>query len=115
MKILKLEENKKNNSVIIKGLVGVSEFRQLSGYLNKLVVFAIDTIDEPTKAIKTGARHNYARYLLLPVKIRKRFRADTHDFENIRCGAIEYKDRLFVVFCLERKFGSTVESFDNKY
>ena len=93
----------KKNGVIINALLGSSEFKQLEGYLENLVLFAVKAIDEPTKAIKTGARHSYARYFLLPIKIRRAFRTDTHDFENIKCGAVEYKDSLFVVFCLDRK------------
>ena len=111
MRILKLEENKKNNGVIIKALLGTGEFTQLGGHLKNLVLFAVKTIDEPTKAIKTGARHSYARYFLLPICIRKRFKTDTHDFENIKCGAVEYKDGLFVVFRLPRK--DSIQANDN--
>jgi len=99
---------------MVKALLGSGEFRQLRGYLNNLVLFAMRTIDEPTKAIKTGARHSYARYFLLPIKIRKIFRTDTHNFENIKCGAVEYKDRLFVVFCMNKKMiGATEEGKTN--
>lgn len=102
MKILQLEESDEPNGVIVKAFLDKGEFRQLVGYLDNLVLFASNNINESSKAIKTGARHSYARYLLLPAKLRKSFKTDTHDFDNIRCGAIECKDSLFLIFSLNK-------------
>lgn len=103
MRILNLEDTKKRDGVIIKALLGTSEFRQLSGYLDNLAVFSTKMIECQTKAIRTGAHHNFARYLLCPVSIRRTFKTDTHDFENIKCGAVEYKDTLFIIYSVRRK------------
>jgi hypothetical protein len=110
MKILKMENREDKDGVIIEALIGNGEFRQLAGYLDWLVSFSANTISEPARAIKTGARHSYARYLLLPIKIRKRFKVDTHDFENIKCGAVEYRDMLFVIYGVPNKFAANSDS-----
>lgn len=103
MKISRLEAGKKPNSVEIKALMGASEFRQLLGYLDNLCVFETKTIVEHSSVIKTGARHNCAKYLLFPVKLRRKFKTDEFDFEKISCGKVEYKDSLFVIYKVPRK------------
>lgn len=103
MKILKLEESKGQDGVIVKAWLDKNEFQRLNGYLDKLVVFSAKAIDESSKAIKTGARNSYARYFLLPVQIRKRFKTDTHDFEHIMCGALECNECLYVIYCIGKK------------
>jgi hypothetical protein len=109
MKISDLKKLAKGSEIRIRAVLGSGEFRQLNGFIDNLVVFSADMIKHKTNAIKTGARHSYARYLLLPVKIRKMFQTDTHDFDSLSCGAVEYKDKIYLVFCLERKDGGMVE------
>lgn len=103
MKILKLDAEAEKEGVIVKAFLTLTEFRSLSGDIENLVLFSEGVIKERTRAIKTGARHNHARYLLLPVCVRRAFKTETHDFEKIMCGAIEYRGSLFVVFRLVKK------------
>lgn len=103
MRLLTIDTEKDGNRVMIKALMDKNEFRLLSGYIENLIVFSAENITVPTKAIKTGARANMARYLLLPVSLRHKCKADDYDFENIRCGAVECDGKLFIVFCLEGK------------
>lgn len=107
MKIMSLQNSDNTDGVLVRAHLHGQEFRQLNGYLENLVLFHTLSVDEPTRTIKTGARHSFARYLLLPVKLRKAFKAETHDLEDIRCGAVENGDRLFVVYSIRKKeFGS---------
>lgn len=89
--------------MVIEAFMENKEFHQLAGYLDNLVSFSAESITEPTRAIKTGARHARARYLLLPSKVRKSFKTDTHDFERIRCNCLENGSKLFIIFALEKK------------
>lgn len=103
MKILDLEDGKKAKRVVIRALMGVPEFEQLGGSLDKLCVFSTKTIREPSSVIKTGARHSYAKYFLFPVSLRRRFKTEEYDFENLKSGTVAYKDEVFIVFGVERK------------
>lgn len=105
LKILDLKNSRSPNGVEIKALMGSSEFKQLNGELNNLCVFATESISEPTTIKKTGARHSYASYFLFPVKMRRQFKTDEHDFENLRCGRIEYRDKSFIIFSIPQKPG----------
>lgn len=103
MRIRKLEGSIKNDEIFINALLRETEFLQLKGHLKKLAVFSVENLNFSSKAIKTGARHSYARYLLLPVNLRRAFKTDKHDFNNIKCGALTFKDELFVVYSFKRK------------
>ncbi len=103
MRILRIENSKKPNGVEINALMGEAEFRQLLGYLDNLCVFATKTIIEPATAIKTGARHSYAKYLLFPVKLRREFKTHDFDFEKIVCGTVKYREKLYVIYEVPRK------------
>ena len=102
MRLLRLDA-KESDGVIVRAYMDDKEFKQLSGDIKNLITFSAETITEPTRAIKTGARHNHARYLLLPVKLRRAFKTETHDFENIKCNYIENGSKVYVIFGLERK------------
>ena len=106
MRIRDLDNGKKNNGVKVNALMGSAEFRQLLGHLDGLCVFATQTIEEAATAIKTGAKHNYAKYFLFPSRIRKRYKAEEFDFQSLKCGTVEYKDKLFVVYGVERKMSA---------
>jgi len=88
------------------------EFAQLLGCLDDLCVFSTSTIKEHASAIKTGARHNWAKWLLFPRKLRRKFKASEYDFTNLCCGAIENGDRLFVIYGVQKK--SIVTQQDNE-
>ena len=103
MDIFSVDERATRSDIFIHARLDISEFHALQGHMDNLTVFSPSLIDTPSKAIKTGARHSYARYFLLPVPIRRKFRTDTHDFDNIKCSAVEAGDKLFVVFSLDRK------------
>jgi hypothetical protein len=101
---LDLKNSSKPNGVKIIGLMGSAEFKQLNGELNNLCVFATEAISEPTTIKKTGARHSYASYFLFPVKMRRQFKIEDYDFDKLRCGKVEYKDRLYVVYGVPKKY-----------
>jgi len=102
-RILYIEDSKKPRGVEIKAIMGLPEFEQLVGSLDNLCVFACKTITEPASVIKTGARHSWAKYILFPVKLRRRFKTTDFDFENLTCGTVEYKDKLYVIYAVPGK------------
>lgn len=97
MKILNLIDNT-NNGVTIKAKMGTHEFEQLLGNLDNLCTFATKTINENATYIKTGSKHSYAKYLLFPVKLRRKYKANEYDYEQMQCGTIEYKQKLYVIY-----------------
>lgn len=103
MKILRIDDGKRPTAVEIHAILGAPEFEQLLGSLDNLCVFATKTITERSSAIKTGARHSFAKYLLLPVSVRRKIKADEYDFENIRCGTVRHRDTVYVVYGIGRK------------
>ena len=103
MKIISLKNSREPRAVEIKALLGDTEFAQLASNLKNLCVFATLNIKEPAKAIKTGARHSYAKYLLFPVSLRRKFKTDTFNFDELECGAVHYKDKLYVIYGVPRK------------
>jgi hypothetical protein len=105
LRILYLQASKKPRGIEMRALLSDTEFGQLLSQLDNLCVFATQTITEPATAIKTGARHSYAKYLLLPVKLRRKFKTDEFDFERITAGAVKYRDKLYVIYGIPRKNG----------
>jgi hypothetical protein len=103
MRILNLENNKKARVIEIKAVLGETEFEQLAGDLDNLCLFSTKRVVEPSTAIKTGARHSYAKYLLFPVSLRRQYKTDDFDFEKLVCGVVKYRDKLFVLFGVPRK------------
>lgn len=103
IKILHIENSKKPNGVVIRALMGQTEFKQLLGNLDNLCVFSTAAVNEPTSYTKTGARHSHAKYLLYPKKLRAKFKKEEFDFEKLSCGTVEYRDKLFVIYGVERK------------
>ncbi len=98
MKILHLTESEKPGFVEVRAIMDEAEFKQLLGNLVNLCIFAKETITEPASAIQTGARHQYAKYILLPVRLRRQFKTDEYDFDNIQCGALKRGDTLYVIY-----------------
>jgi len=101
--ILNLEQGQKPGTVEVKAIMEDAEFEQLVGNLDNLCVFATKTVTEPSSAIQTGARHSFARYLLFPVRLRRQFKTDEFDFDKLLCGAVEQKDKLYVIYGVPRK------------
>ena len=78
-------------------------------------MFATKTIDNPTKITKTGARHSFAKWLLLPVKLRNQFIAEEYDYSNVKAGFVQYKDCVFFIYKVGKKvLGATKKSETNK-
>jgi hypothetical protein len=102
MKILAIENGSQTKAVTIKALLGTHELEQLNGTIADLCVFAVKAIGEPTSFTKTGARHSHAKYLLMPATLRRKFPADGFDYEHLTCGAVQYKDALFVIYRVPR-------------
>jgi len=66
-------------------------------------MFAIQTITEPVKATKTGARHSFAKWLLLPKKLRSNYNADDYDYEKVKAGYVEFKDSVLFIYRVRKK------------
>ena len=98
-----MENSRKPNGIIVTALLGNAEYEQFLGNLDNLCVFARRTITERATATKTGARHSYAKYLLFPVKLRRKFKTEKFDFQKITCGKLIYKDKLYVIYEIPRK------------
>lgn len=102
MKILEFSRNA-NSTIILKVLAGEPEFRHLNGHTDHICMFATQTIEEPSKTTKTGARHSFAKWLLLPVKLRNKFEKDEYDYAKIEAGYVEYQEGIFIIFRLNKK------------
>ena len=84
--------------VEIQALMGKAEYHHLQGTMNDLCVFATMKLEVPSSSIKTGARHHRAKYLLFPSLLRRRWSADSYDFDDMDCGCVKFKEDLYVVF-----------------
>ena len=100
MDIIGMEDRKDRDKVVVRAVMSTEEFGRLQGRLDNLVVFSPETINIPTSTIKTGARHSYARYLLLPVKVRRKLRGDSASLEGIKCGVITGTLERYVLYIL---------------
>ena len=109
MKILECDHRDTSESVLIRALTGDAEYRQLQGHSEQICLFASSLINIPIKTVKTGARHNYAKWFLVPVKLRSRFTADKYDYKNVKGGLIHYKDSVFFIYRIKKN-----ECFKNK-
>lgn len=110
MKILGLSRPKKSEGLIIEGLMSHDEFRQLNGHLCKLLVLPSTRLDIDASYTKTGSRHNAAKYLLVPVKLRRQFTLDEYDFSDLKCGAVEGDGKVFLIYEVPKRFpGASAE------
>ena len=103
MKILHVENSDRPNGVEIRALMGETEFKQLLGYLDNLCVFATRTCNQPAKAIRTGARASYSKWLLFPAKLRKQFKTDEFDFGKVLCSTVSYREKVYVVYEIPKR------------
>ncbi len=97
MDIIGMEDRKDRDRIIVRAVMNREEFERLQGRLDDLVVFSPDTINVSASAIKTGARHNHSKYLLLPVKVRRDIKMNPL-FEVIQCGLIYGPLGKYVVY-----------------
>ena len=103
IKIVNLEDHGDNSTVLVKAILAKSEFKQLVGNLDNVSVFSPETIREYASFIRTGHRHSFAKYLLLPSILRRQFKTTDYDFEKMHCGKIENSEMLFVIYAIPRK------------
>ncbi len=100
MQIWNITKSKEPGGFDVKGLLGGAEFKQLAGNLQDLCVFSRSTITKPTSAIKTGARHSYAKYLLFPSALRRQFKTEAYDYGRLRCGVLRSRDSVYVIYAV---------------
>lgn len=98
MKIVSVENGSNHHAIVIKAVLGTHEYQQLQGNITELCIFATAMIDTRAGFTKTGAKHSYAKFLLLPAALRRKLPVNTYDFANMTCGIVHYKDELFVVY-----------------
>jgi len=94
---------KSDNKAVIKTLAGEPEFRHLRGFTDHICMFATQTIDQPSKITKTGARHSFAKWLLLPVKLRNKFESSEYDYGRIKAGYVEFQNSVYFIFRVDKK------------
>ena len=98
MDIIGMEDRKDRDRIVLKAVMSMEEFGKLKGNLDNLVVFSPDTINVPASAIKTGARHNHSKYLLLPVKVRREVKDHPISSTGITCCLIEGVVEQYIVY-----------------
>ncbi len=102
MRILSLKSGRAAG-IEVRALLSEAEFSHLAGHLCDLYVFAAPLVNEPAAAIRTGARHSYAKYLLFPVVLRREHQATQFDFGSLRCGVVAHAEQLFVIYRVPRR------------
>lgn len=95
--------NSDTNGMQITAVMEKSEFTKIANNLDNVCVFTMDLATHPSSAIKTGARHSCAKYLLLPASLRKQFKTIEYDYRQLECGSLEYDDTIFVIYSIPRK------------
>ena len=89
------------NDIILSLKTSKEEFKQLGGNVCDLCMFSVDSISVPVKAIKTGARHHCAKWLLLPACMRARFK--DIDYNSMKCSCIEHGEYVFFIYAAKKK------------
>ena len=89
------------NDIILSLKTSKAEFRQLGGNVCDLCMFSVQTISEPVRAIKTGARHHCAKWLLLPACMRAKYK--NLDYNSMKCSCLEYGEHVFFIYAAHRK------------
>ncbi|GAB6909943.1 hypothetical protein JCM12296A_57910 [Desulfosarcina cetonica] len=100
MRIVDFKVNE-DDGITLKLKATTKEFKQLKGDISHLCMFSVDSILKPSKVIKTGARHNAARWFLLPICLRARFHG--LDYDRLKCSCLDYGDKVFFIFEARRK------------
>ena len=90
-----------DEGILLKLKATKKEYKQLKGDICNLCMFSADAVSQSVKAIKTGARHNMAKWLLLPVCIRSKYKCI--DYDKVQCACLEQGDRVFFIYAARRK------------
>ena len=111
MRILRLENCDKESGVILRVQVGEPEFPQLQGCLSNICLVGLNTGKEPIKVTKTGAKRSYAKWFLVPVKMRVQYNTEEFDCENTQLGCVEYSDKVLFLYVVgKRRLGEVKSS-----
>lgn len=103
MNIKRIVNHEDKHNLDITAKMNQDEFIELHGCLNRLCVVNASAIKTPCSVIKTGARHSCAKYFLFPAPLRRRFKTDEFDYNEIRCGTMECDNVLLVVYRIPRR------------
>ena len=103
MIIRTLKQSEEPGHLELTGLLTEEEYAELNGHLNDLRIFSDRLVTESANTIRSGARHSFAKYLLFPVTLRRRWRTDKHDFERLRCGTFCHRGMLYVIYAIPAK------------
>lgn len=114
MKILELNQNNKNNSIVLKAIAGEPEFRHLKGFTDQICMFAIQTINQPVKITKTGSRNSYAKWFLVPASLRSLFNTKEYNYDEVKAGFVEYKDCMFFIYKVDKKLFAATSGKENE-
>ncbi len=72
------------------------------GHVDDLIVLAPKTITEPSSITRTGAKHNRAKWLLVPKNVRRQFKCEDFDCDRILCGLSAASTLLCITFILPK-------------
>lgn len=102
LKIVEFYRDITTKSIQMKVLIDDLEFRHLNGYVEEICLFAVKTIDCPTKITRTGARHNHAKWILVPKKLRSLLPSPDYNYDNVKVGFLEFKDSVFLIYRIDK-------------
>jgi hypothetical protein len=103
VQITHVKRREGHSAVEITALIGSEEFRQLKGELSHLLIFPVQLVSERATYTKTGNRHNFAKYLLLPKHVRRQVPCAEFDFGQMHCAAVQGDGCKFVIYCVPGK------------
>lgn len=103
MRIVNVNNDRVPEGIDIHADISPEEFEQLGGELEDLKVFARQTLEDPASIIRTGAKNTYAKYLLVPSRLRKEHPTTRYDFDRVRCGLLKDEEWLYVIYAVPRK------------
>ena len=103
VRIISVDVKNEPDDIHLHSRITRNEFEQLKGKLENIGIFPIDSISNPTNLTKTGARNGYAKWLLLPVKVRLDYKTDEYDYEGMKCGLFECGECVFFIYKVEKR------------
>lgn len=103
MKILNVTKAEAPGELVVRTMMREEEFRSLMGHLDDLIVLAPKTITEPSSITRTGAKHNRAKWLLVPKNVRRQFKCEDFDCDRILCGLSAASTVLCIAFILPKR------------
>jgi len=102
LRILRTDNSATRKGLIISALLGQSEFEQLHGCLEDLCLFSTKLFTDRATFVKTGARHSMVKYVLVPTAQRAKLKLSEHDFDNLTCASVTYRDSVFLIYKVPR-------------